>query len=550
MSGRRARGAMRAVVALAGVLIVSLVAPSQAAATGHSRLDWTPCFTDVGPFECATAHGAARLRPARAAPRSRSRSRACRRPTRGGGSARCSSTRAAPAARGSTSWSVPARSSTRTRSARASTSSASIRAASCAARRCSASTARRSGGRGSPRSPFPITREEERIWIEADRFLTSACERRAGPIIDHMSTANVARDLDVLRAAVGDRQAHLRRLLVRLLPRQHLREPVPRPRAGRRPRRRARPDRVVDGAQPVEGAHGAVLDAAAQRRRRAGDAERVLPALRRGRRPVRVLRRRGAALRRARTAPAARAGRDHVPGRLDRAARLLAPDRSDAGRDVRLVLLAGLRAAARRHRGGGGRAGDAGRPARALRPATRLPGRGLLPELPRGLPGRRLLGQRQPRPLRRVVDQRRAGGRQVRLLRPHLDVGLEHLRGVARLRPRPLHGPVHPQHGQSRARRRQPLRPGHALSGRASSSTSFCRDRRCCPCTAGATSRCSSPSAPTRPCRATCSLVATPPRGATCEQDVVPFTQSEAATTPLDSFAEPSGAVRAASRLR
>jgi pimeloyl-ACP methyl ester carboxylesterase len=52
--------------------------------------------------------------------------------------------------------------------------------------------------------PFPLTREEERIWIEADRYLVRACNRRAGPIINHMSTANVARDLDVLRAAVGD----------------------------------------------------------------------------------------------------------------------------------------------------------------------------------------------------------------------------------------------------------------------------------------------------------------------------------------------------------
>jgi pimeloyl-ACP methyl ester carboxylesterase len=53
---------------------------------------------------------------------------------------------------------------------------------------------------------FPITRDEERTWIASDRVITSACERRAGPIVDHMSTANAARDLDVLRAAVGDRK--------------------------------------------------------------------------------------------------------------------------------------------------------------------------------------------------------------------------------------------------------------------------------------------------------------------------------------------------------
>ncbi len=51
---------------------------------------------------------------------------------------------------------------------------------------------------------FPTTPEEEAIWIEADRFLVDACASRGGRIIDHMSTANVARDLDLLRRAVGD----------------------------------------------------------------------------------------------------------------------------------------------------------------------------------------------------------------------------------------------------------------------------------------------------------------------------------------------------------
>jgi pimeloyl-ACP methyl ester carboxylesterase len=51
---------------------------------------------------------------------------------------------------------------------------------------------------------FPMTPEEEAIWITADRYLTGACEARAGQIAEHMSTANVARDLEVLREAVGD----------------------------------------------------------------------------------------------------------------------------------------------------------------------------------------------------------------------------------------------------------------------------------------------------------------------------------------------------------
>src|SRR5207245_93810 len=46
--------------------------------------------------------------------------------------------------------------------------------------------------------------EEEAVWQAADLFLDGACAQRGGKIIDHMATADVARDLDVLRAAVGD----------------------------------------------------------------------------------------------------------------------------------------------------------------------------------------------------------------------------------------------------------------------------------------------------------------------------------------------------------
>jgi len=51
---------------------------------------------------------------------------------------------------------------------------------------------------------FPVTREEERIWIRSDRAIARACAERGGPILNHMSTANVARDMDLLRRAVGD----------------------------------------------------------------------------------------------------------------------------------------------------------------------------------------------------------------------------------------------------------------------------------------------------------------------------------------------------------
>src|SRR4030095_9997093 len=41
-------------------------------------------------------------------------------------------------------------------------------------------------------------------WVRVARNLPRACAVRGGPILDHMSTANVARDMDLLRRAVGD----------------------------------------------------------------------------------------------------------------------------------------------------------------------------------------------------------------------------------------------------------------------------------------------------------------------------------------------------------
>ncbi len=52
--------------------------------------------------------------------------------------------------------------------------------------------------------PFPVTPAEEALWAAADQYLVGACDQRAARIIDHMATADVARDLDLLRQAVGD----------------------------------------------------------------------------------------------------------------------------------------------------------------------------------------------------------------------------------------------------------------------------------------------------------------------------------------------------------
>jgi pimeloyl-ACP methyl ester carboxylesterase len=54
--------------------------------------------------------------------------------------------------------------------------------------------------------PFPVTRAEEQTWIGFDRQLAAACAQHGGAIQNHMATADVARDLDLLRRAVGDRK--------------------------------------------------------------------------------------------------------------------------------------------------------------------------------------------------------------------------------------------------------------------------------------------------------------------------------------------------------
>jgi pimeloyl-ACP methyl ester carboxylesterase len=55
-------------------------------------------------------------------------------------------------------------------------------------------------------SEFPITLAQERVFIRDNARGTKLCAQNGGPILEHMSTVNVARDLDLLRQAVGDDQ--------------------------------------------------------------------------------------------------------------------------------------------------------------------------------------------------------------------------------------------------------------------------------------------------------------------------------------------------------
>jgi pimeloyl-ACP methyl ester carboxylesterase len=55
-----------------------------------------------------------------------------------------------------------------------------------------------------PAKEVPIGATEIRDTLTAYRGYTDACGRTAGPLLPHLSTLNVARDLDLLRQAVGD----------------------------------------------------------------------------------------------------------------------------------------------------------------------------------------------------------------------------------------------------------------------------------------------------------------------------------------------------------
>ncbi len=52
---------------------------------------------------------------------------------------------------------------------------------------------------------IPVSRTEIRSTMDATEDYTDACERNAGPLLKHMSTEDVARDLDLLRQGVGDK---------------------------------------------------------------------------------------------------------------------------------------------------------------------------------------------------------------------------------------------------------------------------------------------------------------------------------------------------------
>ena len=74
--------------------------------------------------------------------------------------------------------------------------------------RCTASTQEQRSLPYATAAKFPVNRAQERPSRQAQvlRRLARECQARNGDLLDHVGTLQVARDLDVLRAAVGDRQ--------------------------------------------------------------------------------------------------------------------------------------------------------------------------------------------------------------------------------------------------------------------------------------------------------------------------------------------------------
>ena len=55
-----------------------------------------------------------------------------------------------------------------------------------------------------PIKAFPVGRDETTLWLERFMALAEPCRQRNGDLLDHVSTADTARDLELLRRASGD----------------------------------------------------------------------------------------------------------------------------------------------------------------------------------------------------------------------------------------------------------------------------------------------------------------------------------------------------------
>jgi pimeloyl-ACP methyl ester carboxylesterase len=57
-----------------------------------------------------------------------------------------------------------------------------------------------------PAQAFPYTKKQIEVRLRFDRYLRRLCATGANPILDHMTTADTARDMDLIRQALGETQ--------------------------------------------------------------------------------------------------------------------------------------------------------------------------------------------------------------------------------------------------------------------------------------------------------------------------------------------------------
>lgn len=98
---------------------------------------------------------------------------------------------------------------------------------------------------------FPVGRKERAFWVTEWAALSQRCQERDPELPRYVSTADTARELDLLRQAVGDAQLTYLGISLRDLPGRDLCQPLPRPCSRVDPRRQRRPGGVHEcGRRP------------------------------------------------------------------------------------------------------------------------------------------------------------------------------------------------------------------------------------------------------------------------------------------------------------
>src|SRR5438128_895870 len=204
MDTRRRSLALVCVLVLAITAALGAVAPAAIAAPGAPSISWSSCNRDLGPFECGTVQVPLDYSD----PSGAAISIAVVRLPAADPARRIGSLFINPGGPGGSGvdfalFAAPFLFSSEVR--------AKFDIVGFDPRGVARSTALRCFGTAKQWTPlftpfaFPSNPEEEAVWQAADLYLDGACAQRGGKIIDHMATADVARDLDALRAAVGAR---------------------------------------------------------------------------------------------------------------------------------------------------------------------------------------------------------------------------------------------------------------------------------------------------------------------------------------------------------